>query len=162
MLIDKVVYMPTLEAPPDRPYPFVYFITIDNQSSETVTIRGRKWVITDQLGQKIVVEGDGVVGEFPRLRPGERFSYQSYHVIGTDSVAEGAFIGISDQSVPFVARIPRFQMQVPKSLARSVTERLELRVSSQRLRNSRVHQCKQRETASILLENSPSAEFESL
>ncbi len=62
VLIDKVVYMPTLEAPPDRPYPFVYFITIDNQSSETVTIRGRKWVITDQLGQKIVVEGDGVVG----------------------------------------------------------------------------------------------------
>ena len=115
VLIDKVVYMPTLEAPPDRPYPFVYFITIDNQSSETVTIRGRKWVITDQLGQKIVVEGDGVVGEFPRLRPGERFSYQSYHVIGTDSVAEGAFIGISDQSVPFVARIPRFQMQVPKT-----------------------------------------------
>jgi ApaG protein len=115
VLIDKVVYMPTLEAPPERPYPFVYFITIDNQSSETVTIRGRKWVITDQLGQKIVVEGDGVVGEFPRLRPGERFSYQSYHVIGTDSVAEGAFIGISDQSVPFVARIPRFQMQVPKT-----------------------------------------------
>ena len=115
VLIDKVVYMPTLEAPPDRPYPFVYFITIDNQSSETVTIRGRKWVITDQLGQKIVVEGDGVVGEFPRLRPGERFSYQSYHVIGTDSVAEGAFIGVSDQSLPFVARIPRFQMQVPKS-----------------------------------------------
>lgn len=116
VLIDKVVYMPTLEAPPERPYPFVYFITIDNQSSETVTIRGRKWVITDQLGQKIVVEGDGVVGEFPRLRPGERFSYNSYHVIGTDSVAEGAFIGISDQSAPFVARIPRFQMQVPKTV----------------------------------------------
>jgi ApaG protein len=116
VLIDKVVYMPTLEAPPDRPYPFVYFITIDNQSSETVTIRGRKWVITDQLGQKIVVEGDGVVGEFPRLRPGERFSYNSYHVIGTDSVAEGAFIGTSDQSVPFVARIPRFRMEVPKTI----------------------------------------------
>jgi ApaG protein len=116
VLIDKVVYMPSLEAPPDRPYPFVYFITIDNQSSETVTIRGRKWVITDQLGQKIVVEGDGVVGEFPRLRPGERFSYNSYHVIGTDSVAEGAFIGISDQSLPFVTRIPQFQMQVPKTI----------------------------------------------
>jgi ApaG protein len=116
VLIDRVVYMPTLEAPPDRPYPFAYSITIDNQSSETVTIRGRKWVITDQLGQKMVVEGDGVVGEFPRLRPGERFSYNSYHVIGTDSVAEGAFIGISDQNLPFVARIPRFQMQVPKAV----------------------------------------------
>ena len=32
VIIDKIVYMPALEAPPDRPYPFVYFITIDNQS----------------------------------------------------------------------------------------------------------------------------------
>jgi ApaG protein len=111
--IDKIVYMPTLEAPPDRPYPFVYFITIDNQSTETITIRGRKWVITDQFGQKIVVEGDGVVGEFPHLRPGERFSYNSYHVIGSDSVAEGAFIGVSEQGTPFIVRIPRFEMQVP-------------------------------------------------
>src|ERR1700758_4408049 len=113
--IDKIVYVQTLEAPPDRPYPFVYFITIDNQSVETVTIRGRKWVITDQAGQKIVVEGDGVVGEYPRLRPGERFSYNSYHVIGLDSVAEGAFIGLTDEGRPFVVRIPKFKMEVPKT-----------------------------------------------
>jgi len=115
VIIDKVVYVPALDAPPDRPYPFVYFITIENQSPETVTIRGRKWVITDQAGQKVVVEGDGVVGEFPRLRPGERFSYNSYHVIGLDSVAEGAFIGLTDQGEPFVVRIPQFKMDVPKS-----------------------------------------------
>ena len=116
VIIDKIVYVPALEAPPDRPYPFVYFITIDNQSAETVTIRGRKWVITDQAGQKIVVEGDGVVGEFPRLRPGERFSYNSYHVIGSDSVAEGAFIGLTDEGLPFVVRIPQFKMEVPKEI----------------------------------------------
>jgi ApaG protein len=115
VIIDKIVYMPALEAPPDRPYPFVYFITIDNQSAETVTIRGRKWVITDQVGQKIVVEGDGVVGEFPCLAPGERFSYNSYHVIGSDSVAEGAFIGLTDEAVPFVVRIPQFKMEIPKA-----------------------------------------------
>lgn len=114
VIIDKIVYVPTLEAPTDRPYPFVYFITIDNQSVETVTIRGRKWVITDQAGQKVVVEGDGVVGEFPRLQPGERFSYNSYHVIGSDSRAEGAFIGTSENGDPFVTRIPRFEMQVPR------------------------------------------------
>jgi ApaG protein len=113
VIIDKIVYVQTLEAPPDRPYPFAYFITIDNQSVETVTIRGRKWVITDQAGQKIVVEGDGVVGEYPRLRPGERFSYNSYHVIGLDSVAEGSFIGLTDAGVPFVVRIPPFKMEVP-------------------------------------------------
>lgn len=73
-------------------------------------------MITDQAGQKIVVEGDGVVGEYPRLRPGERFSYNSYHVIGLDSVAEGAFIGLTDEGVPFVVRIPQFKMEVPKEL----------------------------------------------
>ena len=108
--------MPTLEAPPERPYPFVYFITIDNQSSETVTIRGRKWVISDQAGEKIVVEGDGVVGEYPHLRPGERYSYNSYHVIGSNSVAEGAFIGLTDEGEPFVVRIPRFKMDPPVPL----------------------------------------------
>jgi ApaG protein len=116
VLVDKIVYMPALEAPPDRPYPFVYFITIDNQSAETVTIRGRKWVITDPTGQKIVVEGDGVVGEYPRLRPGERFSYNSYHVIGSDSLAEGSFIGLTDEGSPFVVRIPQFRMEVPKEI----------------------------------------------
>ena len=115
VIVDKIVYMPALEAPPDRPYPFVYFITIDNQSNDTVTIKGRKWVITDQSGQKIVVEGDGVVGEYPRLRPGERFSYNSYHVIGKDSLAEGAFIGLTDEGSAFVVRIPQFAMEVPRA-----------------------------------------------
>ena len=113
--IDKVVYVPTLEAPPDRPYPFVYFITIRNDSPENVTIRGRKWVVTDGHGGKLVVEGDGVVGEFPRLRPGEKFSYNSYHVFAEDCVAEGAFLGIGEGGEPFVARIPRFELHVPRS-----------------------------------------------
>jgi ApaG protein len=111
--VDKVIYVPTLEAPPDRPFPFVYFITIENRSHETITIRGRKWVVVDARGDTIVVEGDGVVGEVPRLAPGERFSYNSYHVIGTDSAAEGSFLGVSDAGEPFVARIPRFEMHVP-------------------------------------------------
>lgn len=111
--IDKVVYMPTLEAPADRPYPFVYFITIDNQSDETVTIKGRKWVVTDARGHRVVVEGEGVVGKFPRLAPGEHFSYNSYHVIGSDSAAEGAFIGVNEEGAPVITRIPRFVMRVP-------------------------------------------------
>ena len=37
--VDRVVHMPQLEAPPDRPHPFVYFITIRNDSPATVTIK---------------------------------------------------------------------------------------------------------------------------
>ncbi len=112
--LDKLVYAPNLEAPAERPHPFVYFLTIENLSEETVTIKGRKWVVTDAEGGKVVVEGDGVIGKFPRLEPGEHFSYNSYHVVGSDSFAEGAFIGVNEEGEPVVTRIPRFEMKVPQ------------------------------------------------
>jgi len=111
--LDKLVYMPGLEAPIERPHPFVYYLTIENASEETVTIKGRKWVVTDCEGGRVVVEGDGVVGKFPCLEPGESFSYNSYHVVGMDSVAEGAFIGLTESGEPVVTRIPRFELRVP-------------------------------------------------
>lgn len=111
--VDRVVHMPQLEAPPDRPHPFVYFITIKNDSSTPVTIKGRKWVVTDAEGRCMVVEGDGVVGEFPRLEPHAQYSYNSYHPIGSDSVAEGALFGVTDAGEAVFARIPRFEMRVP-------------------------------------------------
>lgn len=113
MSVDKVVFAPQLAAPPERPFPFVYFLTIDNDSDETVTIKGRKWVVTDEAGLCIVVEGDGVVGKFPRLEPGESFSYNSYHVIASDSIAEGSFIGITESGEPVITRIPGFEMRAP-------------------------------------------------
>jgi ApaG protein len=111
--VDRVVHAPHLDAPADRPHPYVYFITIHNDSTETVTIKGRKWVVTDVQGHQLVVEGDGVVGQTPRLESGEHFSYRSYHVIGSDSFADGAFFGTTDAGVPVFTRIPRFEMRVP-------------------------------------------------
>jgi ApaG protein len=111
--VDRVVYLPEVEAPADRPYAFRYFITIRNESDETVTIKGRKWVVTDVNGQRVVVEGDGVVGQFPRLRTGEQFTYNSHHVIGADSYAEGAYLGVTDGGEAVTTRIPRFDMRVP-------------------------------------------------
>ncbi len=117
--IDRVVFMPHLDAPEDRPYPFVYFITIHNDSPETVTIRGRKWVVTDADDQCVVVEGDGVVGKFPRLETGEHFSYNSYHVLASDSVAEGAFFGTTEDGEPVFTRIPPFEMRAPRQSGES-------------------------------------------
>jgi len=112
--VDRVVHVPHLDAPAERPHPFVYFITIRNDSPETVTIRGRKWVVTDADGQRLVVEGDGVVGKTPCLEPGEQFSYNSYHTIGSDSVAEGAFFGVTEAGTRVFTRIPPFTMHVPQ------------------------------------------------
>lgn len=112
--IDRVVFAPHLEAPPDRPYPFVYFITIRNDSDKIVTIKGRKWVVTDSQNQTLVVEGEGVVGKYPTLSPGESFSYNSYHVTGSDSVARGAFLALTEDHLPVFAKIPPFALTIPQ------------------------------------------------
>ena len=111
--VDDVIYMPSLEAPSDKPHPFVYFLTIRNGSDETVTIRGRKWILTQSSGEKVIVEGDGVVGQFPKLEAGEDFSYNSYHVVGADSAVEGAFFGETEGGRPVFVKIPGFELKVP-------------------------------------------------
>ena len=113
--VDQVVYQPNVATPPDRPHCFAYFISIHNESELPVTIKGRKWVVTDESGDVIAVEGDGVVGQFPTIAPGEKFSYNSYHLLGAHSAAaEGSYIGMDSLGRKVLTRIPRFKMLVPR------------------------------------------------
>ena len=114
VVVQKVVFVPHLDAPPERPYPFVYFIEIHNGSTEVISIRGRKWILEDEMGEKIVVEGRGVVGETPELEPGESFSYNSYHVVARSSKASGTFFGISAAGEGIRVSIPEFRLEPPK------------------------------------------------
>ncbi len=111
--VDDVIYMPSLDAPQEKPHPFVYFISIHNDSPVPVTIRGRKWVVKEESGEIVVVEGDGVVGQMPDILPGEHFSYNSYHVIGRSADVSGAFFGETATGEWIFARIPGFRLQVP-------------------------------------------------
>lgn len=111
--ITKVVFDPKLNAPPDRPYPFVYFVTIKNDSEEAVTIFGRKWIVTDEEGRIEVYEGDGVVGQFPRIEPGSQFKYNSYHVIKVESRARGSFFGTTDAGRAICVQANEFRMAPP-------------------------------------------------
>lgn len=111
--VDDVIYMPSLDAPPEKPHPFVYFISIFNDSSVPVTILGRKWVVVEDGGETMVVEGDGVVGQQPVIDPGENFSYNSYHVVGKRAVVSGAFFGETGDGEWVYARIPEFKLEIP-------------------------------------------------
>ena len=115
--VEEVIFNPNLEAPEERPYPFVYFISIINDSNEALTIWGRKWILKDVTGEMMVVEGSGVVGENPFLLPGERFSYNSYHVIGKDSRVSGSFFGTSEHGAKVRVTIPDFNLVVPDSIS---------------------------------------------
>ena len=109
-VVDRVVHAPDLSAPADQPHSFVYFITIRNDSDRTVTVKGRKWVVRSEDGHVTAVEGDGVVGCFPRIEPGEHFSYNSYHTVGVPSVAEGAYLAVTDEGEAVMALIPPFDL----------------------------------------------------
>jgi ApaG protein len=111
--VDDVQYMPSLDAPDDRPFPFVYVISIRNNSHLAVTVKARKWVVRASNGETIVVEGDGVVGRFPRLEPGGEYTYNSCHTISHDSRAEGAYFVEADDGTVYAVRIPGFDMELP-------------------------------------------------
>lgn len=100
--------------PADKPHAFVYFITIHNASDRTVTLLGRKWVVLHADGTQLVVEGDRIVGETPRLAPGEQFSYNSYHVTGCDACAHGSFHGVDEQGRRVHVLLPPFEMSIPR------------------------------------------------
>jgi len=62
-----------------------------------------------------VVEGHGVVGQTPRIEPGQSFHYNSRHQLDTEwAVAEGSYFGVDDLGRRFLVRIPRFRMQLPE------------------------------------------------
>lgn len=112
--VDEVVYQPNVPTPVDRPHCFVYFISIHNETEVPVTIKGRKWVVRNAHGDITAVEGDGVVGQFPTIQPGETFRYNSFHLLDTPSgLARGSYLGIDAAGHRVLARIPPFEMIVP-------------------------------------------------
>lgn len=56
---------------------WVYHIRLENGSDVPVQLLTRHWRITDGRGMIHTVEGDGVVGEAPLLRPGQSHDYVS-------------------------------------------------------------------------------------
>ena len=111
--VKDIVYMPSLQAPADKPHPYVYFVTIHNDSDQEIQILGRKWIVDEVSNDCVVLEGDGVVGETPVLTPGEKFTYNSYHVIGTQAEITGAFYGKRRDGENFCVMIPEFTLRVP-------------------------------------------------
>jgi len=111
--VDDVVYMPALEAPSNKPHPFVYFITIQNDTDERVQVQGRKWVVREKGGEVTVVEGEGVVGQNPVLEAGEHFAYNSYHVTARDAQVMGTFFGMTATGEKVRISIPPFLLDIP-------------------------------------------------
>lgn len=76
-------YLPDESTPDDDEFVFGYRIVILNESDRTVTLLSRHWDLIDAQGELREVDGEGVVGQKPRLAPGEAFKYHSFAVLPT-------------------------------------------------------------------------------
>jgi ApaG protein len=103
------------ESEPDADrYVFAYTITISNSGQVPAQLISRHWIITDANGKVQEVNGDGVVGEQPKLKPGEEFRYSSGAVLETPVGAmQGLYRMEADGGISFDALIAPFTLAVP-------------------------------------------------
>ncbi|MBS0212218.1 MAG: Co2+/Mg2+ efflux protein ApaG [Proteobacteria bacterium] len=103
--------------PGEDRYVFAYTIGIRNTGKMPARLLDRHWIITDANGRVEEVRGDGVVGEQPWLRPGERFEYTSGAVLETSvGTMQGSYGMQADDGTRFEAPIPAFTLAVPRTL----------------------------------------------
>ena len=107
-------YISEQSEPESGRYVFAYTITIANTGELPARLMSRHWIITDANGKVKEVSGDGVVGEQPRLNPGEEFRYSSGAVLETPVGAmQGLYRMLADNGVSFDAPIAPFTLAVP-------------------------------------------------
>ena len=110
-------YIHEQSEPDDGRYVFSYTITISNQGNIAARLLSRHWVITDSNGKIQEVTGDGVVGEQPKLKPGEEFIYSSGAIIETPVGAmQGKYFMEAENGINFDASIAPFTLAVPGML----------------------------------------------
>jgi ApaG protein len=91
-----------------------YDVEIENLSSRTWTLTTRHWDIVDSLGRRQIVDGEGVVGQTPRLEPGESFHYASGAPLSAPSgMMGGLYTFAGDNGEELIARIPTFSLDSP-------------------------------------------------
>lgn len=113
----EVSPLPTFLGRQNEQYAFGYEITITNRMDIAVQLLNRHWIITHGNGYIQEVKGEGVVGEQPRLEPGQSFTYSSGALIPTPigSMA-GSYDFITDGGASIQAEIPEFVLAAPESL----------------------------------------------
>jgi ApaG protein len=113
----RSAYVPERSSPADDRYLFAYRIRIANEGEVAARLVSREWLITDALGHREVVRGEGVVGEQPLIEPGDAFEYQSFCPLPTPTGSmRGTYHMIAADGRRFEARIAPFALTAPHAV----------------------------------------------
>ncbi|MFM2362105.1 MAG: Co2+/Mg2+ efflux protein ApaG [Sphingobacteriales bacterium] len=111
----ETFYQPDYSNPVQGEFMFAYRIHIENLNNFPVKLHRRHWYIFDSNGSHREVEGEGVVGVQPVLKPGENYQYVSGCNLRTEM---GKMYGTYqmenlNNKKSFQVTIPAFEMVVP-------------------------------------------------
>ena len=110
-------FMASESDPAESRYLFAYTITIANRGDEPAQLRNRYWLITNGDGEQQEVRGPGVVGNQPRIAPGETFRYTSACPLDTEvGVMQGHYEFHNDHGEQFEVPIPPFSLHTPNAI----------------------------------------------
>tara|TARA_Y100000992_G_scaffold267089_1_gene205432 strand:+ start:186 stop:578 length:393 start_codon:yes stop_codon:yes gene_type:complete len=101
-------------SPQEGHYVWAYQVNIINHSSNTMQLSHRNWIIIDANGKIMNVQGEGVVGEFPTLKPGESFQYTSGTPLQTtNGIMQGFYTMSQNDGKRLKIDIPAFSLDSP-------------------------------------------------
>lgn len=111
----ETFYQPDYSNPLQSEFMFAYRITLENHNQFPVQLHRRHWYIFDSSGSQREVEGEGVVGVQPVLKPGESYQYVSSCHLRTEM---GRMSGTYEMEnlhskAFFTVNIPAFEMMAP-------------------------------------------------
>lgn len=110
-------YLPEQSQPDQNRFAFAYTVTIHNGGELAAQLLSRHWVITDGDGRIQEVRGAGVVGQQPRIEPGQSHTYSSGTVMATRvGNMHGSYQMLADDGKRFEAPIAPFRLAVPGAL----------------------------------------------
>jgi ApaG protein len=113
----RAAYLADQSDPSRHQFVFAYTITITNTGSIAARLVSRHWIITDGDHHVQEIKGQGVVGQQPRLAPGESFEYTSGASLPTAvGTMRGAYQMLAEDGQAFEASIPPFTLSVPRVL----------------------------------------------
>jgi ApaG protein len=99
-------------------FAFSYQINIENNSKDTVQLVSRHWEILDALNQIEIVDGEGVIGKKPVLKPGEKHNYSSGCLLSSPFGAMNGFFNMINFTTTrnFRVGVPTFRLSAPFAL----------------------------------------------
>ena len=110
----KPYFLDDQSSPQENHYVWAYQVNIKNSSNSTMKLNRRNWLIIDANGKIINVQGEGVVGEFPTLEPGESFEYTSGTPLKTtNGIMQGFYLMSQNNGDQLKIDIPAFSLDSP-------------------------------------------------